>query len=120
MRCRAGACATPRAGGRARPAVSTASAPRASDRQASRSTRPSSDESVDEPRHAALAEQDDLSASWRIRMRRSGRVGDGQQGVVLGERQVVLGAQLLVEAPRDAGVRLQEGAPRVESRVARD
>ena len=48
----------------------------------------------------------------------AGRPGDGEQGVVLGEGQVVLGAQLLVEATRHPGVGLQEGAPRLESRVA--
>ena len=42
-----------------------------------------------------------------------------EQRVVLGERQVVLGAQLLVEAPGHAGVGLEEGAPRLEARVAR-
>ena len=45
-------------------------------------------------------------------------LGDRQQRVVLGERQVVLGAQLLIQAPRDPGVGAQEGAPRLEARVA--
>ena len=72
---------------------------------------PVGDEAVDEAGDAALAQQHAVgqlahpepaagaSASW-------------QQRVVLGERQVVLGAQLLVEAPRDAGVGAQERPPR--------
>ena len=95
----------------------TASAPRASDRQTSRSTSPSSDQAVDEPGDAALAEEHAVGQLAHpdppVR-----RLRDGQQGVVLGERQVVLGAQLLVEAARDPGVGLQERAPRLEARVS--
>ena len=58
------------------------------------------------------------SARRPIRIRRSGGLGDRQQRVVLGERQVVLGAQLLVESARHAGVRQQEGPPRGEPGVA--
>ena len=47
------------------------------------------------------------------------RVGDGQERVVFRERQVVLGAQLVVEPPRDTSVRLQEGAPGLDARITR-
>ena len=58
------------------------------------------------------------SASWRIRIRRPGASRDGEQRVVFGERQVVLGPQFLVEAAGDAGVRLEEGPPRLEPWIA--
>ena len=74
-------------------------------------------EPVDQPRHAALAE-DHAVGQLAHPDPPIGRVGDGQQGVVLRERQVVLGAQLLVEPARDPGMRLQEGAPRLDPRVA--
>ena len=57
---------------------------------------PVADEPVDQARHAALAEEDLFGQlahpdpSFR-------RVRDREQGVVFGERDVVLGAQLLIE-----------------------
>ena len=76
------------------------------------------DEPVDQARDAALAEED-LVGQLAHPDPPSGRLGDRQQRVVLGERQVVLRAQLLVEPARDARVREQERAPRGEARVAR-
>ncbi len=72
------------------------------------------DEPVDQPRDAALA-QDHAVGQLAHPDPPIGRVRDSQQGVVLGERQVVLGAQLLVEPPRDPGVGLEEGAPRFDA-----
>ena len=46
-----------------------------------------------------------------------GRSGDREERVVLGQRQVVLGSQLLVEPPRDPGMGDEEGTPRGEARV---
>ena len=74
------------------------------------------DESVDEPRHTALA-QDHLVGELAHPDPPVRRVGDREQGVVLGERQVMLGAELLVEPPRDAGVRDQERTPRLKTAV---
>ena len=57
---------------------------------------PVADEAIDQPCHAALAEED-LVGELAHPDPPTGRLGDRQEGVVLGERQVVLGAQLLVE-----------------------
>ena len=75
------------------------------------------DEAVDQARDAALAEQD-LVGELAHPDPPVGRLGDRQQRVVLGEREVVLGAQLLVQAPGDPGMREQERSPRGEARVA--
>ncbi len=69
------------------------------------------DETIDQAGHAALAEEDSLGQLAHPDPP-GGGPGDGQQRVVFGERDVVLGAQLLVEAPRDPRVRQQEGTPR--------
>ncbi len=76
------------------------------------------DESIDQPRHAALAEEDLLREQAHPDPA-AGRLGDGQQRVVLGERHVVLRPQLLVEAARDARMGKQEGSPRGEARIPR-
>jgi hypothetical protein len=55
------------------------------------------DQPVDEPGHAALA-QDHLLGEWPHAHPPSRCLGKGQQRVVLGDRQVVLEAQLLVQA----------------------
>ncbi len=75
-------------------------------------------QAIDEPGDAALA-QDHAIRELAHADAAIGRVGDGKQGVVLGQRQVVLCAQLLVEAACDAGVRGQERAPWLEAWVAR-
>ena len=67
-------------------------------------------ETVDESGHAALAEQDLIGEPAHADPPVRG-VRDVQQRVVFRERQVVLGAQLVVEAARDAGVRQQERPP---------
>ena len=74
------------------------------------------DEPIDEAGHAALAEQHLVGeVAHPDPAVRGGR--DGQQRLVLGERQVVFCTQLLVEATRHPGVREQEGTPRRELRV---
>jgi D-hydroxyproline dehydrogenase subunit beta len=75
-------------------------------------------QAIDEPGDAALA-QDHAVGELAHADPTIGRVGDGQQGVVFGQGQVVFRAQLLVEATCDAGVRGQERAPRLEAWVAR-
>ena len=79
---------------------------------------PVEDQPVDESRHAALAEDhpDRPAGACGSALR---RICDGQQGVVLGERQVVFDTQLFVEPARDPGVRLEECAPRLDPLVAR-
>ena len=76
------------------------------------------DEAVDQPRHAALAEQHLVGEAVHPHPA-AGRLGELEEGVVFGERQVVLGAELLVEQPLEAGVGEEERAPRREARVAR-
>ena len=111
-------CVLEAARSRARPrSVRTASAPRASARQALRSTSPSST-SRSIRRVTPLLLRITSSASWRIRIRRSGAWAIVSERVVLADRQVVLGSQLLVEATDDPGVGEQERAPRREARVA--
>ena len=90
---------------RSRPAgVRTASAPRASVRHVSRSTSPSATSRSIEPRHAALAEEHAVGQLAHPDAS-LGRVGDGQQSVVLGQRQVVLERA----APRRVGARSGRG-----------
>ena len=76
------------------------------------------DEPVDQARDAALAE-DHAVRQLAHPDPPIGRVRDRQQRVVLGERQVVLGAQLVVEPAGDPRMRLQERTPRLEPRVLR-
>ena len=73
-------------------------------------------EPIDQPGHAALA-QDHPIGQLAHPHAPTRRLGDVEERVVLGERQVVLGAKVLVEAARHAGVRLEEGAPRGESGI---
>ena len=75
-----------------------------------------SDQPIDEARHAALAQQH-LVGELAHADPASRRRRDGQQGVVLGEREVVLRAQLVVESAGDAGVRHEERPPWGEARV---
>ena len=75
------------------------------------------DEAIDEPGDTALAEEHPVGQLAHPDPP-AGRLGDREQGVVLGERQVVLGAKLLVEATRDPGVRAQERPPRFEAGIA--
>jgi hypothetical protein len=49
----------------------------------------------------------------------AGRLGELEERVVLGQRQVVLGAELLVEQTLEAGVGGEEPAPRRDARIAR-
>ena len=78
---------------------------------------PVADEAIDQPGDAALAEQD-LVGELAHPDPPARRLGDRQQRVVLGEREVVLGAQLLVHAAGDPGMGEQERSPRGEARVA--
>src|SRR6476469_7856460 len=73
-------------------------------------------EAIDEARDTALAE-DHAVGELTHPDPSVGGVGDRKERIVFGERQVVLGAQLLVEAPRDPRVRGQERTPGIEARV---
>ena len=75
-------------------------------------------EPVDQPGHAALAE-DHLVGQLPHPDPTFRSLGDGQERVVFADRQVVLGSQLLIEPTDDAGMRLEERAPRREPLVAR-
>ena len=68
------------------------------------------DEPVDEAGHAAPAEQDAIGELVHPEPS-AGRLGELEEGVVLGEREVVLGAEVLVEQPLETGVGEQEPAP---------
>ena len=79
------------------------------------------DEPVDQTGHAALA-QDHPVGQLAHPHPATRRLGDVQQGVVLGEREVMLGAQVLVQAPRHASMGLRKarhGASRGSSAVSR-
>ena len=75
-------------------------------------------EAVDEPGDPAAREQDAGGEDAHPQPPARGR-GELEQRVVLGQRDAVSGLELLVEAAEQAGVGVQEGAPRAEARVIR-
>ena len=74
-------------------------------------------EAVDEARHAAPTEQDPVGqlAHPQAPLRRDRQL---EERVVLGQRHRLLGAELLVQAPADERVRLEERPPVVEVGMA--
>ena len=76
------------------------------------------DEAVDQSGHAAPAQQDPIGELVHPEPA-AGRLGELEERVILGERQVMFGAEVLVEEPLEAGMGDQEVAPRRDTRVAR-
>jgi hypothetical protein len=75
-------------------------------------------EPIDQPGDAAPAEEDLVGQAVHPHPP-AGGLGELEEGVVLGQREVVLLAELLVEQPLEAGVGGQEPAPGGDARVAR-
>src|SRR5439155_17647794 len=74
------------------------------------------DETVDQPGHPALAQENLLRQLAHPEPARGG-APDVHQRLVLGQRQAVLLAELVVEPPEQPRVRLEEGPPDVEAGI---
>ena len=111
-------CVVDAARSRSRPAVGQHGLGAASVRLAGASLHePIEHEAIDQTRHAALR-QDHVIGQMAHADPPVGRLRDGQERVVLGEGEVVVGAQLVVETARDPGMGHEELAPWSKARIA--
>ena len=77
---------------------------------------PIGDEAVDQPGHPAAAEEDAVGELVHPEPP-ARRLGQLEQGGVLGERELVLGAQVVVEASAEQGMGGQERPPRPQAGI---
>ena len=74
------------------------------------------DQSIDESGHAALGKQKRIGQSAHAQLS-TRRLGEVEKGLIFLERQGVSGAQVLIQTAGQAGMRVQERAPRSEIHV---